>query len=134
MVNKASEDLISKEERDNLTETLIQLKYNRLENFNETLNRNIYKDIIIFLAQSEVGECRTLGVVDYKEKSLEMRCTKMMLETEPAILLTLRDVTNLLDLQKARVELECKGAILRSLSHELRTPVSCIINMMDEIS
>jgi CheY-like chemotaxis protein/two-component sensor histidine kinase len=57
-----------------------------------------------------------------------------MLETEPAILLTLRDVTTLLDLQKARVELECKGAIVRSLSHELRTPVNCIINMMDEIS
>lgn len=134
MVNKSSEELISKEDRENLTETLMRLKYNRIENFHETLNKNIYNDIIIFLNHSEVGECKNLGVVDYGEKSLEMRCTKIMLETEPAILLTARDVTTLLDLHKARVELECKGAIVRSLSHELRTPINCIINMMDEIS
>jgi signal transduction histidine kinase len=134
MLNKSSEELFSKEDRENLTETLMRLKYNRIENFNGNLNRNIHNDIIVFLAESEVGVCKTLGVVDYEEKSLEMRCTKIMLETEPAILLTVRDVTTLLDLHKARVELECKGAIVRSLSHELRTPVNCIINMMDEIS
>lgn len=134
MKNKSFEELITAEDIQQITETFKKFKYNRADSIYETLDRNIYKDIVLFLDTSDIGKSIRLGIVDYEDKSLELKCTKIMMETEPGILLTVRDVTVLLDIQKTSVELECRGAIVRSLSHELRTPVNCIINMMDEIS
>jgi signal transduction histidine kinase len=73
----------------------------------------------------------SLGVVSHKSKAIEIRVSKISWEGTTAILITARDVTQLLELEKEKSQNNFKSCLLRTVSHELRTPTNGILGMME---
>lgn len=75
----------------------------------------------------------SLGVVSYKSQAIEIRVSKITWEGTTAILITTRDVTQLLELEFEKTQSNFKSCLLRTVSHELRTPTNGILGMMELI-
>lgn len=74
------------------------------------------------------------GVIPHNDKQLEWLGSKVTWNQEVAVILTCRDVTELLKLQDlACKENERKIALMRSISHELRTPMNYVRSLAEEI-
>ena len=74
------------------------------------------------------------GVIALANKQLEWLGSKATWNQQPAVILTCRNVTELLQLQDiACKENERKLALMRSISHELRTPMNCVREIAEEI-
>jgi len=74
------------------------------------------------------------GIIPHDNKQLEWLGSKVTWNKQVAVILTCRDVTELLQLQDlACKENERKIALMRSISHELRTPMNYVRSIAEEI-
>lgn len=90
------------------------------------------QDIIEFLKQ-EIESQRSIGIVEFENLNLEFSCCYVYIKTMPYLLVSVKDVTSLLEREGQRIEERCRRLIVRSISHELRTPVNAVIHTVDEI-
>lgn len=76
----------------------------------------------------------TFGIVERNQYYYEWRANMTLWENFHAIILTARNVTSLIHLEKSRAEAGCRNAMLRSVSHELRTPTAIISSSAEQIT
>ena len=89
----------------------------------------------------DITECFTnneefqavLGLFKHNQLNLEISAKTITWEQTPALLLNMRNVTNLISLEKISAENRYKNAMLRTVSHEIRTPANAIISYVEEI-
>ncbi|CAG9327247.1 unnamed protein product [Blepharisma stoltei] len=74
-----------------------------------------------------------LGVCRIGEFNLEWKGQKILWDDEEATLLTVRNVNNLIQLERTLSDSKLKNVILRSVSHELRTPINAISNFVESL-
>lgn len=99
-----------------------------LKNYAETKSTMLSEDIKEFCLSHQLkivfGTVKSCGFM------LEVTGTKVKWELTPAIILTFRDVTGLIKLEKEVVENSSILQVLRGVSHELKTPLNVIINKL----
>lgn len=76
--------------------------------------------------QLNEGSQRTLGVTYTDEGSFEWQVKKILWEKSLALFVTCRKVNELIELERVSTESEVKKTLLRSVSHDLKTPSECI--------
>lgn len=75
----------------------------------------------------------SIGIVLHSNMHLQFSCCRIMIKAEPYILVSIKDITVLLEQESKRAEGKCRGSIVRSISHELRTPINAVIHVVDEL-
>lgn len=94
-------------------------------------NDNLKDDISQFCKSKSVTEI--FGILCVNDVKIECTATKILWNNDNAIVLTFREVSRLIDMEK---QIRKKSAELRSLrdvSHELKTPLNIIIHEQSEI-
>ena len=119
--------LLSNKAFDVLVNGKLDLPYiPQLKNYIETESTCLIEDIGPFCKSHQqkivFGTVKTAGFM------LEVTGTKILWEVTPAVILTFRDVTGLIKLEKEVVESASILQTLRGVSHELKTPLNAIIN------
>lgn len=100
-------------------------------NFKEYFNENLCSSIKDFIC-SEKGSIK-FGVLLVNEKYLDCTGTKILWNAESAIVLTFREITNIVKLENQVTQVSKSLKILRQVSHELKTPMSMVINQNLEL-
>ena len=75
----------------------------------------------------------SLGIISIDSKIFECRAHKIKWDNEDSCMLTLKNVTSILTLERINAENDAKSSIIRSVSHEFRTPINCIDLVIDEL-
>ena len=75
----------------------------------------------------------SLGISKIGASQYEWRAHKISWESQTCVMLSLRDVTKILEYERVSAEINSKNLIIRSISHEFRTPINCINLIIDEI-
>ena len=75
----------------------------------------------------------SLGVSQVDHNQYEWRSHKITWDNQVCMMLSLRDVTKILEFERVSAEINSKNMIIRSISHEFRTPINCINLIVDEI-
>ena len=105
----------------------LNLKYiPQLKNWNENNTQFLSDDIRNFCKTNH--QRIVFGTVLAGNFKLEVTATKIMWETVSAVILTFRDVTGLIKLEREIVENASVLQTLRGVSHELKTPLNVVIN------
>ncbi|CAG9314377.1 unnamed protein product [Blepharisma stoltei] len=76
----------------------------------------------------------TLGITFLNNVYLEWKIKKITWEDAPMLFLTVRNVNQIIELEKSIATDNMKTVLLRSVSHELRTPLNSIEYFIKEIS
>lgn len=97
---------------------------------NRWVNSIRLADYIHHFLMNEETNCK-LGILTYQNRFLEVQAYRATWHELFTVVLSMRDVTNMLELQKEKTESEYKTAILRSVSHELRAPTNGILGMIE---
>ncbi|CAG9323518.1 unnamed protein product [Blepharisma stoltei] len=103
-------------------------KYANLSNSNKIL------DDIGNVQHLNLNQEIMLGLAKVDEYNLEWKAQKVIWEETEAVLLTVRDVNNLIQLEQTTADNKLKNVLLRSVSHELRTPINSISFFAEEVS
>jgi K+-sensing histidine kinase KdpD len=74
----------------------------------------------------------TFGVTKIKDVMCEWKGNAVVWEGQRAAVLIVRDVTELLQLEQTRHETRLKNIMLRSVSHELKTPTNSLIHLLSK--
>jgi len=67
-----------------------------------------------------------LGITEGHGQAVEWKVKKIAWDEKPALLISTRNVNNIIEFERQEAENKMKNAILRSVSHELRTPNTAI--------
>jgi CheY-like chemotaxis protein/nitrogen-specific signal transduction histidine kinase len=76
---------------------------------------------------------KSFGVMVIRSKQFECRAHKLKWGHETCCMITIKDVSTILNLERISAENKMKNLIIRSISHELRTPINCINLISDEL-
>ena len=119
--------------QENLLRTLETLQYspNRRFLYQEEENQGLFCDIKKCVLSNE-DEFK-LGLVSFKNLLLEVNLKKIRWGNEASLLITANDAERILALEKSETQNECKNSLLRSVSHEMRTPIYAIISMANQL-
>lgn len=86
------------------------------------------------------GDKKTIKMSGPNEKSAEMRVTEIQWKGGPALLASIRDITDLQKIEQLRAEIkerrrldELKDTLIGTISHELRTPLAIIKGAVDNL-
>ena len=93
---------------------------------------SILQQVKEFLEKEEDTE-NSLGLISSNSRQYECRVHKIKWDDEVCCMLTLKDVTSILTLERIKAENDAKNSIIRSISHEFRTPINCINLIIDQI-
>ena len=100
------------------------------------VKKDLKEDIGHFMNSNQ--EQIVFGAVKSMSLILEVTATKLQWEDTPAVILTFRDVTELIKLEKTVIENISTLQALRGVSHEIKTPLGVIINktklMLNKVS
>ena len=108
-----------------LTE-LQNIQYIESKNLYYEYSNNLYEDVLHFIKESE-EEFAMFGQSKIGEKTYEWKGKKIEWHNELAVLVVGTDIGQLLLLEKSLKENEYKSHILRTVSHELRSPTNGIL-------
>lgn len=75
----------------------------------------------------------TFGVTEINDKYYEWRGNISIWNKKNSLILLARDITSLIHLEKSQAMQTCQTIMLRSFSHELRTPISAIISTNESL-
>jgi len=111
----------------NIMQTIAGLNYTQERRlfFNNSVNPSLLDDIKKCF-ELDLNEEVTLGITEYMDKNLEWKAKKIQWGNFSAVLLVVKNVDELMKLEQVSAENRCKNAILRSVSHELKTPTNSI--------
>lgn len=98
-----------------------------------TNNSNFLIDDIEFALCDIPDQEKTLGITLLENVSLEWKIQKVMWQKHESLFIRMRNVTNIVELEKSITTDKMKTVLLRSVSHELRTPLNAIIFFTDEL-
>jgi signal transduction histidine kinase/CheY-like chemotaxis protein len=113
-----------------IKEKLLSMKYSTYNQDYEDQESMLYEAILKYLYSEQESEI-TFGINEVNNRSYEWRGTKSEWDDIKVVILTARDITNLISYERAKAEAESKTILLRTISHEIRTPTNTIVNLTD---
>jgi signal transduction histidine kinase/CheY-like chemotaxis protein len=135
MINKALKDMLKVECKSELVKYLQTTNYASDRKFYRELEpeASLYDDIQDFI-HSGNSEFVTFGLTHSGKNYYEWRGSYEDIDHWKAAIILVRNMNNIILLEKTRAEQKYQSAIIRSISHELRTPLSAIISGNEIIS
>ncbi|OMJ77847.1 hypothetical protein SteCoe_22481 [Stentor coeruleus] len=134
---------------------IIMSKKNELKFINETLCKILESDcssilprlkkiftqgssidiltLIENLDQTKTTRALSLGITNISQSLYEWSANTIEWSNEKCFLITVKDVTTILSIERIESENKSKTALIRSVSHELRTPINGINMILDEL-
>lgn len=131
--NAAADRLLNCQNIDDVRQRLASLVYlpgNRA--YTNPCTSNFQDDFKHYL-DIEAMESTSFGLITYDEKILSLIGSKTTWKGENAVVLVIKNVTEMLQLEQARAESQYKNLMLRSVSHELRTPTNGILHTVTQV-
>lgn len=92
---------------------------------------DIFSDILHFSNRENVRKV-TFGVVNIEDKLYSWSGSKFSWYDKSYVVLSARDITNLIQIVKVKAENKYKHAMLRAVSHELKTPSIAIMSFTEQ--
>jgi signal transduction histidine kinase/CheY-like chemotaxis protein len=134
LFNNLFQDKFNVRTKHQIKSLMESLKYSpgRRDYFERENEEYLMKDIKRYI-QNLSNPPTTFGIVERNGYYYEWRGNMTLWEDFHAIILTARNVTSFIQLEKSRAEAACKNAMLRSVSHELRTPTAIISSSAEQI-
>lgn len=86
------------------------------------------------LDQAKPTRALSLGITNISQALYEWSANTIEWSNEKCFLITVKDVTTILSIERIESENKSKTALIRSVSHELRTPINGINMILDELS
>jgi signal transduction histidine kinase len=107
---------------DEIREKLIGIRYSASD---EAPDKSLITEIYAYI-NSDVEQGITFGISEMNGRSYEWRGAKSEWDQNKIIILSARDITSLISYERAKAEAESKNILLRTVSHEIRTPANTI--------
>ncbi|CAG9314380.1 unnamed protein product [Blepharisma stoltei] len=118
---------------ENLFETLSKIHYcenKKVSNFTTT---EFLTDDIDYLLENYVNEEITLGITLIGNNNLVWKACKIQWEGKSALFLTIKNSNQIIELEKKLSNGQMKNLLLRSVSHELKTPLNSITYFTNDL-
>jgi len=117
-----------------LKELLESLEYlpSRRFHFLDEPNRGLFEDVKRYVSFDSDEELQ-LGLVEFNGQTLEFCVKKTKWGEETTLILTINNAERIIQLEKADTQNNCKNSLLRSVSHEMRTPLYAITSIADQL-
>ncbi|CAG9327248.1 unnamed protein product [Blepharisma stoltei] len=112
---------------------LKSIQYIEGKNYSQWNGSNKLIDDINLIQNFQLNVEVLLGICRIGVYNLEWKGQKVLWDDEEAILLTVRNVNNLIQLERTISDSKLKNVMLRSVSHELRTPINAISNFVESL-
>ncbi|CAG9319561.1 unnamed protein product [Blepharisma stoltei] len=96
-------------------------------------NSNFLIDDVMLTMENINTEEICLGITKLNDINLEWRAKKILWEEVPSLFLTARNANQIIELEKNIANDKMKTILLRSVSHELKTPLNAILHFTNEI-
>ena len=132
LYNNAFHDIFLEYDEEDITAILKSLVYAENGKIYISPSYYLYLDILHYL-HSQAQLPVIFGTILYHEKTLEWRASKIEWQNCSVAILTTRDISSILDCERAKAETQRKTTLLRTVSHEIRTPTNAIISLSDEL-
>ena len=117
-------------DKHHLAEAIQSLRYSTKFAFEN--NANLKQDI-----ESMFHHMITLdlhpGLVTYNNSIHQVSLKKVYWEYDDAVLVVLSNADSIIEAEKAEIESQYKNSMLRSVSHEMRTPMYAILSIAEQI-
>jgi signal transduction histidine kinase len=111
-----------------------QLKYTENKRLYEIgSNEFIYSDVENYLISGRKYPV-SFGITQIDDKYYEWKGNLCKWNNKDSLILVVRDCTTLIELEKSQARQLYQTAVLRAISHELRTPTSAIISANENMS
>lgn len=82
--------------------------------------------------ESSSQDPKIFGPVTYRQKSLSIKCSKISVQVSDALILVITDITKYKNLEESLKKQNQDEYMLRSVAHELRSPINSIIFFSDK--
>mmetsp|Transcript_25826 Transcript_25826/g.45564 ORF Transcript_25826/g.45564 Transcript_25826/m.45564 type:complete len:716 (+) Transcript_25826:17-2164(+) len=93
----------------------------------------LHKDLTLYLKSCSV-DLVTFGQIEVADKCLSVIGNKTTWGGQPAIVVVIKDVTEVIQLERTQSESQFKNVMLRSVSHELKTPTNGILHSVQAVA
>jgi signal transduction histidine kinase len=132
--NDVSLDLFQCNRSEELIQTLNSLCYKRgLRVYDPDIsNENVMRDFQDYIS-SDRPQKIAFGIAPFKDKYLNIHGSKIDWDNQKAVIISARDITSQIIVDEYKTELVWKNMVLRSVSHEIRTPTTAIITFIDQV-
>jgi signal transduction histidine kinase len=111
-----------------------QLKYTENKRLYEIgSNEFIYSDVENYLISGRKDPV-SFGITQIDDKYYEWKGNLCKWNNKDSLILVVRDCTTLIELEKSQARQLYQTAVLRAISHELRTPTSAIISANEKLT
>jgi signal transduction histidine kinase/CheY-like chemotaxis protein len=130
------EDFKIKFQNDSISEFLNGEKCSlpeKLYRFKVGQNQVSVLEMVKEFLEDKIKSFDSFGVSCVDGNQVEWRGHKIAWEGQSCVMLSLRDVSQILEFERVSAEIKSKNLIIRSISHEFRTPINCINLIIDEI-
>ncbi|CAG9323215.1 unnamed protein product [Blepharisma stoltei] len=112
---------------------LSKCKYCADKKISQLNQSSLLIDDINYIFENVQVEEVTLGVIQINNINLEWKAKNIIWESNQAIFLTIRNINQIIELEKSIANDHMKTVLLRSVSHELKTPLNAIAFFTDEL-
>mmetsp|Transcript_25824 Transcript_25824/g.45546 ORF Transcript_25824/g.45546 Transcript_25824/m.45546 type:complete len:704 (+) Transcript_25824:3286-5397(+) len=99
----------------------------------EKTNEKLIDKMMDYLSKP-IEELIVFGQVEISDSTLSIIGNKTVWKKMPAIVIVLKDVTDVLQLERTKNESYFKNVMLRSVSHELKTPTNGILHSVQAVA
>mmetsp|Transcript_14213 Transcript_14213/g.26816 ORF Transcript_14213/g.26816 Transcript_14213/m.26816 type:complete len:710 (-) Transcript_14213:18-2147(-) len=82
---------------------------------------------------SNANEIAEFGQTEINDRLLSWIGQKTVWQGEPACVVVIKDITEVLQLERTKLESQFKNVMLRSVSHELKTPTNGILHSVNAV-
>ncbi|CAG9323514.1 unnamed protein product [Blepharisma stoltei] len=118
---------------ENLKSDLNSIKYidgKKIARFSDSTN---LIDDIVYLLNNPRHEETLLGISFIGSTNIEWKAKNIIWESKPSLFISIRNANQIIELEKNISKENLKNLILRSASHELKTPLNSIIYFTSEL-
>ena len=119
--------------RDCLHDTLSELCFVENKKFSSLTDSCCLMDEVYKCFDLDIGTEVTLGVTYKDSVHSEWRAKKILWVNDTVLIITSRDVNQLIELERVTTEHAVKQSLLRSVAHDLKAPSECISTFSQEI-
>mmetsp|Transcript_9286 Transcript_9286/g.17774 ORF Transcript_9286/g.17774 Transcript_9286/m.17774 type:complete len:696 (-) Transcript_9286:23-2110(-) len=99
----------------------------------ESPSRSIKEDLLNYYNSPSTQQA-DFGQTLFKDKALHWIGQKTTWNSKPAVVVVMKDVSSVLKLERSQNESRFKNVLLRSVSHELKTPTNAIIHSLQSLA
>jgi signal transduction histidine kinase len=133
LYNKSLKEIFEVPSKQEFIEIFQKLKYiEGSRYYNEGSESYIYQDVINY-CESSNRQPASFGITQINSKFYQWKGNISSWNNSPSLILLVRDCTAIIDLEKAKAKQIYQTAMLRSVSHELKTPTSAIISVTEQL-